>query len=137
MCMINSSSTKRSKKDMKCYKIVAYDRENSLVKSIFYEKDFKLNVEYQEGSEDEFSSNLSSEKGAGGFHSFVDFEEALSYFRVVQSHFSLISEIVLAEGIIPKNSLYCTGGMKHDSSLRNYFSHKIIIKNVLLSNRRV
>lgn len=137
MCMINSSSTKRSKKDIKCYKIVAYDRKNSLVKSIFYEKDFKFNVEYQEGLEEEFSSNLSSEKGAGGFHSFVDFEEALSYFRAIQSHFPLIFEIVLAEGIIPKNSLYCTGGMKHDSSLRNYFSHKIIVKNVLLPNKRV
>lgn len=137
MCMINSSSTKRSKKDIKCYKIVAYDRKNSLVKSIFYEKDFKFNVEYQEGLEEEFSSNLSSEKGAGGFHSFVDFEEALSYFRAIQSHFPLIFEIVLAEGIIPKNSLYCTGRMKHDSSLRNYFSHKIIVKNVLLPNKRV
>lgn len=139
MCMINSSSAKRSKKDVKCYKIVVIqDKENSLYKGVFYDKEYKLDVEYQEGSEEEFISLDSSVKRKGGFHSFMDSHMALLYYTRVAN--LVPSPTALVECIIPEGSLYCTGEMEcnfNGNAISNYFSHKIIVKNVLLPNKRV
>lgn len=141
---MTNPSLKIAKHDIVCYKLLKQWESGAYVT---YYQDYlvKLGKMYEEDLSkfdeivipSKYLSPYSHVIEGGGFHSFVDFEEALSYFRAIQSHFPLIFEIVLAEGIIPKNSLYCTGGMKHDSSLRNYFSHKIIVKNVLLPNKRV
>lgn len=136
MCLlVTNKGIQTAKKNIECYKFL-YLIRNSLVK-------FKSKYEgfsYKKGkvyTEREFSDVILSIKkndslGSGGFHSYRNRKE-VELWTVDKLERYDDDECVAVKCIIPKGSRFIYGEQLNN---KQYFSEKIIIKEILLSKSK-